>query len=405
MALRWIVLVGLAAGCHRTPEAPPPPLVGDETGGWTDERANDTWRALAPTGATWAATLDMPAEQRRPLALALLRGGNLACDAVDEQDQCGQTVRLWRALDPAADLDDPCLRRLLVPWAFGQLTADDVRSLEPVLTELVAMTAPEEDLQAVAYAAAPDDPMRLRLLAAMLADVEGEPDDERTARAETFALALTSDEARLAAIDDLHLESVIDALDPATYRARQLAALSDDKLASETRSAELDRYAADPGADVTAALLATAEATDCQLAMRAIDALADRGDTSLVPARPTSLDPDDHVRALCLLEADGADDADPRYQAWFGKTVELVDDQQDYDPDSASGVSWQHDVTRAAAADVTIPAELGAGDWSCSGLTCDHTGFPNDVAIDFAKAGRSLRIVRIAIKLYAGDVC
>src|SRR5207244_853767 len=116
-----------------------------------DDAARAAWKKLAPTGADYARTLaaipDDP-EVSRPLASAILRDGNFECKEVEESGACGEDHLEWKTIDPAATLDNPCLRRKLGLWALqnGMLAEDDVVALLPSLEALFALPPPEDEL-------------------------------------------------------------------------------------------------------------------------------------------------------------------------------------------------------------------------------------------------------------------
>ncbi len=390
---------------------------------WTDERALARWRELAP-GPTWQEMPRLPEDEARPLARALLRGGNFACAALDEHIACGQPMRDWEPLADDAGFDDPCLRRVLATWAVAQLTPDDAVALEPVLAALVQLPSPDDDLAAAAFDAATDDAMRLRLLAAIAEAARGHHErlmaaadasdadgtlwatfDMETleARLQQLATGLETDAARLEALARFEADTVIDALDPVAHRAVHLASLADPARGVEARTAALTRFAAEPGDDVTTALVAAAEAADCALAAAAAEALAARGDRSRLPARPATRDPERHMRALCRLAAWAPDDVEARWRAWLPRTVEVVTAQETME-DGNTGFSWSEDAERVRPADLPFPEQL-LGEGGCKQLHCWVNGHPSDVAIDFAADGKSLKIKRLTWRHYAGDDC
>jgi len=416
----------LSPGCGRGGKQQAAPRAQDAAeAAWTEGRALARWKELGPTAASWEKVVATIGDaERRPLALALLRGGNVACQPRETEVHCGIPDRRWDELDPAAGFDDPCLRRLLVPWALQQLGPGDAAALEPQLMAIVALGLPEEELQPAAFAVAPDDAMRLRLLAAVQAAsaaavarageedadqdailIASEDADTFDALAETLAAHLTTDAARLTARSTMQLEAVIDGLDPVAHRADHLAALADPKLRPDTRQAALARFRSDLGADVRAALVAAASAADCDLAATAAAALAERGEPDFQPARPTTRDPMAHVRALCRLQVAELADRDARWHAWFGPTVEVVNRSEDISEPFDSPRHWSRSTETVRSADVELPEELGDDDWGCKGLSCGHMGHPNELTLEFVPTGGTLRIKRLTWHHYDGDDC
>jgi hypothetical protein len=214
---------------------------------------------------------------------------------------------------------------------------------------------------------------------------------------------------------------------PDTHRDVLFAALTDDRLLRDTRSSLVGLFADDTSDRVTGALATLSDDDDCQLAMEAAQALADRGDPSHLPARPTSHDLDEHMRAFCRLQYD-LDDArrDARLRAWIGKTgVEIVsvmsDDyfEETGDPADhaitvdAAGDSIERDgrITRTrtraarAGADVETFAAMTSLGWSCNSSTgtCATTDSTNELS--FATVGGSLVLSRVTTTEYSGCGC
>ncbi len=303
------------------------------------------WRALAPTGATYEQVLaSIPAEPelRRSMAVALLREADFACNDTVEEWGCADSWQVLAPLDPAATIDDPCLRRFLAVWSLQQLEPDDAISLGEVMVDLASMPMPEDALPRAAFDVAPDDGLRLRMLAA------AEHGDQYTD-------TLESDHARVAALVRLHLPGALAGLDVAAHRDALRPALLDPELDSYTRAALLEGFADDPDDRVTHALAELADDLDCGLAMRAATLLAERGDPSRLPVRPRNRDPEAHLRALCMLGSD----AD--MTAWIGDagydtTVTTYDDAPVVD--------------HVDRDDAGFDERLIASSWTCDGLTC-----------------------------------
>ncbi len=381
--------------------------------------ARGRWRVLAPTALGYEAQLaELDAEPATAAAMArtLLRDGGFACEDVIVHNECGDEWTELDALDPGATFDDPCLRRRLALWALSRLEPGDAAGLHDVLVGLVAMRAPEAELQAAAFDAVEDDAQRLALLAVA---------DE--ALAEEQVAALEGDDAILRAATELHLDAAVLRLveRPAAHRDALLGALDDDALGVDTRAAVLAAFADDPGADVTTALVALADDVDCGLAARAAEALAVRGDASYLPARPDTRDPEAHLRALCVLGASSLDDRLERLSAWIGRrgviTVdESYDDYHDpsqpQDPDDTDldddGEMVEHDgsmtriTRRVAPAELdgeALLARLALGGSCAAGST--HCTLVGGEVVALAAAGRSLVIAELSETRYSGCGC
>jgi hypothetical protein len=267
----------------------------------SDEAAAEIWRKIAPTGATLAEKLAaIPADARvtRPLARALLAGGNFACDKVVRVDECGDESVSWQELDPKAGLDDPCLRRRLALWALsdGQLSERDLSALAGELQPLTKLPAPEDELPEAVMSLVDgfSKATRLGFLHAAPAEL-----------AEKHLEGLPA-EAMAELYRDDHLDAAAMKLDGKRDRALLLDAVADERLEAPTRNVLLTQIAELKGADVAQALGQVADgATDCALAMSAAEELAQRGDKSHLPRRPAEETAAAFARALCLLVHDG----------------------------------------------------------------------------------------------------
>src|SRR5262245_16955541 len=120
-----------------------------------DAAALALWRRIAPTGADWEDKLqEIPAAAARPLAIAVLHGGNFTC-AQPPTGACA--APLYDVAPPAdtAGFDDPCLRRLLALWAIDRLDDRDLPAIKPALLAIAAIPPPESQLVAAAIHAIP----------------------------------------------------------------------------------------------------------------------------------------------------------------------------------------------------------------------------------------------------------
>ncbi|HEY4057323.1 MAG TPA: hypothetical protein VGM39_11980, partial [Kofleriaceae bacterium] len=135
----------------------------------TDADANAVWKLIAPTGSDWLLKLDeVPVAQSRPLAIALLHGGNFACMRPAATTACAPLVLDVDDSKPTATMDDPCLRRMLALWSIGQLEDSDIPAVMDSLRAIVQIPPPESQLVAAAIDAIPEADLdhRLELVAA-----------------------------------------------------------------------------------------------------------------------------------------------------------------------------------------------------------------------------------------------
>jgi hypothetical protein len=261
-----------------------------------DAAALALWRQLAPTGADYEDKLaSIPDDDAvtRPLARVLLAGGNFACTEIVEYSACGDESVEWEDFNPAADLDDPCLRRRLALWALDEVHPDDLAGLVDVLVELARLDKPEDELPpavASAVRAAPEA-VRLAVYGALVAaGREAEVDIEGLSEAGLVTAAV---------------EHGIDAAALALPRRRHVTVLAgllnDKQMAVATREALLDRLAPVKDAKVTAALHAMTEDEDCALAMAAAVELERRKDRSRLPRRSPQQSAAEAEHAICML--------------------------------------------------------------------------------------------------------
>jgi hypothetical protein len=246
-------------------------------------------RALAKLGITagnveemLARVPDVP-QLRRLLARAILERGDLACDAILREQQCGDEIVEWEALDPKRPWSDPCVRRRAALWALshGQLGPGDLERIADRLEPLLSAGKPEVEIPraVLELAAHAPDALRQRLLTAALA---GE-------HVELVASSLDGvSRGGLAALARAHLDTAALRLDPRKQRAEVLSALADDKLKPDTRAQLVHAVAELKGDDVSEALRQVSDnADDCKLAADAGVVLSRRGDQSRLPHRPS----------------------------------------------------------------------------------------------------------------------
>ena len=265
----------------------------------TTADAHALWARIAPTGFDWEDKLgELPEAVERPLAVALLEGGNFQCMPPPSAQDCA--VQAFDVKDPAhtAGLTDPCLRRLLAIWALDKLDVQDLPKLRDQLRAIVAIPPPESELVATALAQVPEDDHALRI--DLLARAQ------RAGQHEVVSGAVGRlDEAHLIeAVTKHHIDSALEILSAEGHRSTYLAAIVDEQLASRARTrAMFDVVATDDklAADVKTALVKAATAKDCTVAATAARLLAQFGDKRFVPARPRVARPEKLMRALCVL--------------------------------------------------------------------------------------------------------
>ena len=305
---------------------------------------------------------------RRGMAIALLEGGNLRCDDVAVEEQCGEYHGEIAPPRPDATLADPCLRRHLAVWALGELEPEDTRALAGTLVEIVAMGAPRDV----------DDPEHAARLAA------------ETMLPEAVFDAAIDDDLRLALLEVADPDLAARRLSDLETREARIAALVDPGFDAAARLDLLWQLLDDTGPDLAPALREVAGDPDCALAFEASRALGD------LPARPESHDADEHLRALCLLGQ--GDDPDEAFRAWIpDRGVEVVS-RDDFDPDLVE----RHRLHRDEHGYEPLLAESG---WTCDGLTCTGGGHRGEATVTFARAGASLVVRRIEVQRYSGCGC
>ncbi len=287
------------------PDLNPPPVPRLLSIDWstvklaTESDALALWDRIAPTGADWSEKLDeLPAEIDRPLALALLRGGNFRCMPQRPPRDCMAVQFDVDVPAATAGLAEPCLRRLLALWAIEQLEAEDIPSVMDSLRTIVAIPSPESQLVVAALRAVPetDDVHRLELLS--LANQAGQRD---IANANVGSL---DEPSLIEAATKRHIDGALEVLSATGHRAVYLAAVSDEALSSKARAMAINELAtADDklAPEVRTALIKATASPSCPVAASAIRALELRGDRAYLPKRPNARAVGPMMRALCVL--------------------------------------------------------------------------------------------------------
>ncbi|MEO8840193.1 MAG: hypothetical protein ABI591_18455 [Kofleriaceae bacterium] len=326
----------------------------------SDGDALALWQQIAPTGDDWQQRLDeVPSTLDKPLALALLRGGNFACPT-DPPRACNhQLVLAATKLD--ATFGDPCLRRELAMWAIDQLDREDLPAVKDALKTIVALPPPESQLVADALQLAEpgDQDLRLELLGIAW----------RAGQRELVNGQFSGfDEAHLlTAATQLHIDGAFDGLSAETERAVFLKAIGDDQLLPATRAHVMTELLGDQdvlGPDLKTALIAAVtKAHDCETAAAAAHELVAHDVPAYAPTRPRSGSTDAIVRGLCVLAAyEGgvrADQTSPFASYLPARGLELVrvsyDPYSDVDTDGDGDPHTEHINELIPRANATLP--------------------------------------------------
>lgn len=259
------------------------------------------WQQIAPTGADWDdKLLEVPASAARPLAVALLRGGNFACAAPQPAD-CGKPVLDVAPPADTAGFGDPCLRRVLALWAISQLEDDDLPGVFAALRAIVAIPPPESQLVDAAIHAIPpnDHAARLELLAIAWRAGQRELVDA--------AVGPLDEPALIEAVRRHHIGGALEVLSPLAHRSVYLAAITDEAMPARARTTAITELAADAaqsGAlppDLRTALVTATKAKDCSIAAVAARTLVQRGESRFLPNRPHTRSAAAMLRAVCVL--------------------------------------------------------------------------------------------------------
>jgi hypothetical protein len=408
--MRALIGITLAVGCASAPAPviapPPPPVVAKpapppapdpdlhhlpphraldidwaEVHLTSEADALTLWQRIAPTGLDWDDKLEeVPAQVARPLAVALLRGGNFAC-AQPPTGDCAKPLYDVPAPAEAAGLADPCLRRLLALWALAQVEDDDVPAIHDAVFAIAALPPPESQLVVAAIHAIPEAAQddRLAILAAAW----------RAGQREVVESAVGKlDEPHLVdAVRRHHIASALELLAVADHRPIYLAAITDDALPARARTQAISELAGDPKlpADLISALTTAARGKDCQVAAAAARALAQHGDARFVPRKPATASTPALMHAMCVLASyetlQSADE--PSLLATYlpAKGLERMtityDALSDTDPDGDGDVHTTHTGELIARGDAVLPEveDLVRAFGHCTGTICvsdDH---------------------------------
>lgn len=263
------------------------------------------WAQIAPTGEDWEEKLDeVPAAATRPLAVALLRGGNFTCSGPPPIDECAPPRFDVPEPGHAAGLADPCLRRLLALWSIAQLEVHDLPKVADALRTIAAIPPPESQLVAAALRAVPEWDQAQLLSLIVIAARAGQRDVVNA------AVGRLGEPQLIEAATKHHVEGALEVLSAQGHRAAYLLAVVDEDLAAVARTKAItELLAADAvvqpdgklSPDLKAVLVKAAGSRDCGVAAAAARALAEHGDRRFVPSRPRTRTPEGMMRALCVL--------------------------------------------------------------------------------------------------------
>jgi len=347
-----------------------------------DGEATALWHRIAPTGADWEDKLEeIPAALARPLAIAVLHGGNFTC----ARPPAGACAKPIYDVDPPADaagFDDPCLRRLLALWSLGQLEDDDLPAVKDALLGIAAIPTPESQLVAAAIHTIPETSQDARLEILAIAWRAGQHEL-------VDAAAGALDEAHLTtAVQKHHIAGALDILSADAHRAVYIAAVTDEALAARARTMAIgDLVALDDKLppDLKAALASAARSKDCAVAAAAARALDQHGDHRFVPRHPATTNIGQLMRAMCVLasyEALQHNDEASLLSTYVPKRgLERItityDPVADDDPDGDGDPHTTHTADLIARGEVVLPEleDLVRAMPHCTGTICvseDH---------------------------------
>lgn len=385
---------------------PPPPRLLDID--WSkvtitnDAEALALWHRIAPTGTDWEDKLqEVPSALTRPLAIAMLGGGNFTC----AKPPTGGCAKPLYDVDPPADtagLDDPCLRRLLALWSFAQLEDDAIPAIKRAMLGIAAIPPPESQLVASAIRLVPETDQDARLAILAIAWRAGQRDL-------VDAAIGTLDEAHLIlAATQHHITGALEVLSAEGHRAVYLAAISDEVLATSARTTAIgDLVALEDklAPDLAVALVSAVKSNNCAVAATAARALDQHGDHRFVPRRPRTANPGQLMRAICVLASYEAlqhnDEASllPTYLPAPGlqRITITYDPLSDVDSDGDGDPHTTHTAELVARGDAVLPEleDLVRAMQHCTGTIC--VSEDREFRFVFRPAGGELLLSRLEL--------
>ncbi len=388
---------------------PPPRLLAIEWGKVplaTEQAALAVWALIAPTGADWSEKLDeVPTAATRPLAVALLRGGNFTCMPAPSTAACAPPQFDVDAPTLTATFAEPCLRRLLALWAIEHLEPADLPTVTDALRAIVTIPPPESQLVAAALAAVPDanSARQLELIGRAIAAGQHEVVDASLSRLDEPAL--------ITAATVHHAAGALEVLSATGHRAVYIGAVTDAQLPAAARIAAITELLTvdtlqDPpvlGADLRAALGKATAAADCSVAAVAVRALVATGTKSVLPKRGKT--PAAMLRALCVLASyerlTGADEPSLLQGFVPARGLERVaiayDPLSDTDEDGDGNLHTIRRVDLVPRAEVSVPEieDVIRAMTSCTGTICRSASL--EVRFGFRAGAGGLVLARLEL--------
>lgn len=364
------------------------------------------WAQIAPTGTDYAEKLDeIPASAARPLAIALLQGGDFRCMPPVPPVDCAPPQFDVDAPAPAATLADPCLRRVLALWAVERLEPADLPSVLPALRAIVAIPPPESQLVAAALQAIPEAQQATLLELIGLATAAGQHDvvDASLNRLDPAGLAT--------AATVHHAAGALAVLSADAYRDVYLAAVTDEHLPAAARTSAIadllliDTMQTPPALSpaLRAALQTASASPDCTVAAVAVRALVSSGMKSALPRRGKT--PAAMLRALCVIASyerlQGADE--PSLLVGFvpprglERIAVAYDPLSDTDEDGDGNLHTIRRVDLVPRAEIAMPEvdDVARAMRSCTGTVCRSASL--EVRFGFRPATGGLLLTRLEL--------
>lgn len=347
----------------------------------SDADAQALWRQIAPTGDDWDDKLqEIPGDSpvAHALAVALLREGNFQCTPPVATPTCHPVVEV-AVPSSTATLADPCLRRLIALWALDELTSAELPRVLAALQGIAALPPPESQLVAAAIKAIPatDQDARFDLLARAWAAGHHE--------IVTTRLGELDEPHVVAAATQLHVGAALDLLTVGSHRKVFVAAILDERMATDARVQALVELLASASdgkldADTRATLVAATRSADCTVAAAAARELDSRGEHRFAPVRPHARAAAPMMRGLCVLASfEHAQRADEPslLSSWLApRGLEVVkatyDPLRAFDRDSDAEPRAERSFDLVARADAMLPEldTLVRAFRHCTGTTC-----------------------------------
>ncbi len=346
----------------------------------TDEEALALWQKIAPTGADWDDKLaEIPTDKpvARALAIALLHGGNFACPAIVTTHNCKRHAFDLEPPKPTDGFDAPCLRRLLALWSIDQLEAGDRTTVRSDLLDIVRLPPPES-----------------QLISAVFQTLNEGDHDEQMLFYETAWDAKQRDlvNANIGNLDEphlieavtrLHIDGALEILSAQAHRAAYLAALTDEQLATKTRTMAIGELATSEeklSFDVKSALIAATASPNCAVAAVAARTLEQKGLKQYLPTRPKIRTEKAMMRGLCVLASyealQQADESSLLISYVPARGLERVtvsyDPLGEVDTDGDGDPHTVHTTLLVPRAEVVVPdvEDLARAMTACTGTKC-----------------------------------